>query len=195
MSSRTEILKTIRGQSPPAVELPILARDWLRYANPWQQFQTLLESVGGRFVRLADEQDIFSALATLPEYAQTARVVSQIPSVTGNVDLEAVDDPHELETVEWAVLPGEFAVAETGAIWVSDQQVRQRAIYFIVQHLALVVSAGQIVHNMHDGYARAALGASSLGLFISGPSKTADIEQSLVIGAHGPRSLTVFCLG
>ena len=73
--------------------------------------------------------------------------------------------------------------------------VPHRAIFFITQHLALVVPAEQMVHNLHEAYARISLGTSSLGVFISGPSKTADIEQSLVIGAHGPRSLTVFLVG
>jgi L-lactate dehydrogenase complex protein LldG len=110
-------------------------------------------------------------------------------------DLAAVADPHELEDVDMAIAPGEFAVAENGAVWVTDRQVRQRAIFFIPQHLALVVPREQLVHNMHEAYRRLAFDGPGFGVFISGPSKTADIEQSLVIGAHGPRSLTVFLLG
>ncbi len=118
-----------------------------------------------------------------------------MPDVAGNCDLADVRDPHELESVDWAIMPGLFGVAENGAIWVTDEKVPHRAIYFIVQHLALVLPADQLVHNMHEAYDRLTVGTSSLGVFISGPSKTADIEQSLVIGAHGPRSLTVFCMG
>jgi L-lactate dehydrogenase complex protein LldG len=100
-----------------------------------------------------------------------------------------------LEDVDMAIAPGEFAVAENGAVWVTDRQVRQRAIFFIPQHLALVVPREQLVHNMHEAYGRLAFGEAGFGAFISGPSKTADIEQSLVIGAHGPRSLTVMLIG
>ena len=117
-----------------------------------------------------------------------------MPGVASSVDLDAVADPHDLESVDWAVLPGQFGVAENGAIWVTDAGLKHRAIYFIVQHLALVLPSDQIVHQMHEAYGRASVGSSSLGVFISGPSKTADIEQSLVIGAHGPRSLTVICV-
>jgi L-lactate dehydrogenase complex protein LldG len=45
---------------------------------------------------------------------------------------------------------------------------------------------------MHEACARVAAGPKEYGLFIAGPSKTADIEQALVIGAHGARSCTVF---
>jgi L-lactate dehydrogenase complex protein LldG len=59
----------------------------------------------------------------------------------------------------------------------------------------LIVPADQIVHNMHQAYDRLQFNEPSYRLFISGPSKTADIEQSLVIGAQGPRSLVVFLVG
>ena len=103
-----------------------------------------------------------------------------------------MDDPHQLEAVEFAILPGQFAVAENAAVWVTSRAVRHQAIYYLTQHLALVVPRDQLLHNMHEAYARLSFDQAEFGCFISGPSKTADIEQSLVIGAHGPRSLAVF---
>ena len=47
---------------------------------------------------------------------------------------------------------------------------------------------------MHHAYDRIAQAEYPFGLFLAGPSKTADIEQSLVLGAHGSRSMTVFLL-
>src|SRR5262249_25432909 len=101
---------------------------------------------------------------------------------------------HALADVDFAILPAHFGVAENGAVWVTDAGVKHRAVYFLTQHLALVLPADQMVDNMHQAYERLAFAGPGFRAFISGPSKTADIEQSLVIGAHGPRSLTVFAL-
>jgi L-lactate dehydrogenase complex protein LldG len=138
-------------------------------------------------------------------YSEARQIVSVVPGVgDANVDLASIEDPHALAGVDVAILPGEFGVAENGAIWVTDRVARWRAVYYICQHLVLVLPACEIVDNMHAAYERlrtaGAVGSSAFsepmfGAFISGPSKTADIEQSLVIGAHGPRSLTVFLVG
>jgi L-lactate dehydrogenase complex protein LldG len=174
---------------------PDLRQDWVRYADPFAQFKSVVEAAGARCEQVAKQADIAPLLATLDAYQAATRIVSGVDGVGSTVQLTDVDDPHALDVVDWAVLPGEFGVAENGAIWVTDEHVRHRAIYFIAQHLALVLPANQIVHTLHEAYDRIEPGRSSLGLFIAGPSKTADIEQLLVIGAHGPRSLTVICVG
>ena len=119
-----------------------------------------------------------------------------VPSAsTGSVAIETISDPHQLFDIDFAILPGEIAVAENAAVWVSDARVKHRVIFFLCQHLALVVQRKDLVHNLHEAYERLNVTASPFGGFIAGPSKTADIEQSLVIGAHGPRSMTVFIVG
>jgi len=57
------------------------------------------------------------------------------------------------------------------------------------------VDERQVVNDMHEAYARLAPREIGYGLFISGPSKTADTEQALVIGAQGARRCTVFLVG
>jgi len=191
MSSRDEILKAIRAQRVADADLPSLDQAWIRYEDPWSQFQAAIAAVGGSCARVASSADIQALLQAHDTFTGAARIVSRVPGVAATFDLDAVDDPHALESVDWAIMPGHLGVAENGAIWVNDVGLKHRAIYFIVQHLALVLPTQAIVHNMHEAYQRIALGESDLGAFISGPSKTADIEQSLVIGAHGPRSLLV----
>jgi L-lactate dehydrogenase complex protein LldG len=191
MSSRDEILLAIRKHLPEAMPLPDLDGPWIQYPDPIAQFASVLEMIGGRCVRVPNMHAINAELETLPVY-----VSAKIPGLgTPTVDLNAIADPHALEDIDFAILPGQFGVAENAAVWVSDEAVKHRVIYFLCQHLSLVISAQDFVHNMHEAYARLSVGSSPFGGFIAGPSKTADIEQSLVIGAHGPRSMTVFVVG
>jgi L-lactate dehydrogenase complex protein LldG len=196
MASRDEILAAIRKHQPLATEPPRLDGAWTTYPDRLAQFASVLSAIGGRFIRAADAAEAHGQLRDLAVYRDAKQIVSTVSGIgQSTVDLASISDPHQLETVDFAVLPGEFGVAENGAIWVTDRELPHRVIYFIVQHLALVISANQIVENMHQAYERLTFERAEFGAFISGPSKTADIEQSLVIGAHGPRSLTVICVG
>ena len=106
----------------------------------------------------------------------------------GNFDSNSQDDAHNLKDIDLAIVKGNFAVAENGAIWMKDETNRHRALYFIAQNIVIVIEENDIVNNMHEAYEKLNFEKSGFGVFISGPSKTADIEQSLVIGAHGPKS-------
>jgi L-lactate dehydrogenase complex protein LldG len=195
MSSKQHILDAIRSQRVPPRDLPSLAQNWITYPDRYAQFKTVVESVGGRCFTVADAAQANEILQQTPAYANAKQIVSLVPRIgQANVDLQAIDDPHQLETLDFAIVRGEFGVAENGAIWVTDAGVKHRAVFFICQHLAIVLPADAIVDNLHQAYQRLTIPQPGFGIFISGPSKTADIEQSLVIGAHGPRSLTVLCL-
>lgn len=196
MTSRDEILSAIRKRLPEAFPQPDLEGPWIRYPDPITQFASVLEMIGGRCIRVPDLAAIDAALQTIPAYTSAKQIVSTIPGVgRPTVDLNAIDDPHALEDVDFAILTGQFAIAENAAIWIGDEVIKHRVIYFLCQHLSLVVRAEEVLHNMHQAYERLTFATPRFGGFIAGPSKTADIEQSLVIGAHGPRSMTVFVVG
>lgn len=193
MTSRDEILSAIRQHLPEASPLPELDGPWIEYSDPIAQFASVLEMIGGQCVRVPSIEAINAALQLVPAYTTATQIVSTIPGVgASTVDLNTIDDPHVLEDVDFAILPGQFGVAENAAVWITDEGLRHRVIYFLCQHLALVIRAENVIHNMHMAYERLTFGGPRFGGFIAGPSKTADIEQSLVIGAHGPRSMTVF---
>ena len=194
-NSKSTILTAIRRHHLSEAALPDLDQSWIQFSDLRAQFAAVLESVGGRAVMVADATMLNSELSKISEWRDAKESVSLVGGVRGNVDLALINDAHATETIDFAILPGEFAVAENGAVWVSDLNVKHRAIFFIAQHLALVVPSSNLVSNMHEAYRRLSFDAPSFGAFISGPSKTADIEQSLVIGAHGPRSMTVFIVG
>lgn len=193
--AKTTILSAIRRHHLAEAPLPSLDQEWIQFPDPRLQFATVLESVGGRAIMVTDLTSVNSELSALPAWSSAKKTISLIAGVAGNTDLTQIADSHATEDIDFAILPGEFAVAENGAVWVTDTAVKHRAIYFIAQHLALVVSASNLVSNMHEAYRRLSFESPRFGAFISGPSKTADIEQSLVIGAHGPRSMTVFVVG
>lgn len=200
MSSKQSILAAIRKAGAPEAAAPDLNRNWITFDDKPRAFAEVLASVGGKCVFVADRGEIPAQLAEHPAFAAAKKIVSSVAEVSGNIDLAQLHDPHLTEDVDFAILPGKFGVAENGAIWITDEGLRHRAIYFIVQHLVLVIPRSEIVDNMYSAYRRLNLGARgegdrTFGAFIAGPSKTADIEQSLVIGAHGPRSLTVYCVG
>lgn len=192
--ARDEILNAIRRHSVPDVAYPEQDVVGIRYEDPRAAFTEILTAVGGDVHSVPDLAAVGQSLCDLDAFTQAQQRASQLVELSGdwNVRLDDVQDPHQLADLDFALFRGEFGVAENGAIWVTDHGVRQRAAFFISQHLALVIPTQQIVHNMHEAYARLAFNDNTFGCFISGPSKTADIEQSLVIGAHGARSLTVF---
>lgn len=105
--------------------------------------------------------------------------------------IDIPSDAHDLDRLNLAILDGQFGTAENGAIWLEEADLRLRAIPFITEHLVITLSKKQLVATMHDAYDRIQKSTSGFGLFLAGPSKTADIEQSLVIGAHGAKSLRV----
>jgi L-lactate dehydrogenase complex protein LldG len=201
MSSKTDILSRIRRNQPTPLPLPDLAAAWTEYADREAQFLEVLTMVGGAGLVVADQQELAARVAAIPAVRAAERVVCTVAGLDQSVpagtlvDLATIDNPHELADIDVAILPGEFAVAENAAVWVTDAAVRHRAIYFIAQHLVLVVPRDAVLDHLHQAYERLSFAGAGYGLFISGPSKTADIEQSLVIGAHGPRSLTVLLVG
>jgi L-lactate dehydrogenase complex protein LldG len=197
VSSRSAILTALRAAAPPAAPLPALPASGQRFDDPVAQFALALTGVGGSCDRVPNIDALRMAVAALPVVAQAKKVASEVPQAhPGNVALAAINDPHLLADVDVAVIRGEFAVAENGAVWVPAKGLgRRQALPFIAQHLVLVVDPLDVVHTLHEAYARLRFDGPGFGLFISGPSKTADIELALVIGAHGARSTIVFLVG
>lgn len=197
-TSRESILNTLRKHAVPETELPDLqqpelTQQWITYPDLSQQFSDLLASIKGLCLRVKNVEEVNQRLAELPVYQESNNICSLIPDCgQPTVNVNKITDPHDLENIDFAILPGEFCVAENGATWITNDGGPLRTLYFLSQHVALVVPASEVVPHMHAAYQRLSFENRSFGTFMAGPSKTADIEQSLVIGAHGARSLTVF---
>jgi L-lactate dehydrogenase complex protein LldG len=141
----------------------------------------------GAFKGASEDFDFRTALAVVGARIMTKEELEiEFP---GRRRFDKTMDGLSLADVEVLEIDGEFGVAENGAIWLTEDALPHRVAPFICQHL--VINVKKIVPHMHAAYEELGKVNSGFGLFLSGPSKTADIEQSLVIGAHGARSLTI----
>lgn len=196
MASRDDILARLRRKAPPRAAAPELTGLGVAFADPVAQLATAVAAVGAAFVRVPDLATADAAIAALPQASAGPKRVSRVPGVgRPSLELAAVADPHELADLDLAVLPGALAVAENAAVWIDGDALAHRAVFVIASHLVLVVQARDIVSDLHQAYARLAGRPRGYGVFVSGPSKTADIEQVLVIGAQGARTCTVVVVG
>lgn len=191
-SSRAKILAAIKQNQPELTPLPDIAFLKGISEGAKDRFITTLTTIGGKVFEVKAYEEVKSLLKQ--NFDTQKRVVSTLPELADMAEINTGQpiDPHTLEDIELTVIKAHFAVAENGAIWITEDIMGQRVLPFICQHLAAVVDAQSIVPTMHEAYQRIADGKYGFGTFIAGPSKTADIEQSLVLGAHGPRSMTVF---
>lgn len=162
MTAREAILAAIRAAAVPAA--PAVDHAWERPADGASvaMFVRTLESVGGQAI--------------------VAERGASLPAVLERIAAEA---GHPVEAVR-----GRLAVAENGAVLVDATDLAARTDVVLPEHLVLVVPATAIVATMHEAVRRLPV-AAGCWWFLSGPSKTADIERALVIGAQGARWLTV----
>lgn len=188
MSSRNLMLQAIRQNKPATVSLPEYDRFSDQEIDLVSQFCRVIQEIGGMTVETKDGELAVMILELFPSHD---RIASTTPGYAGNVSLGDIKDPHELADLDLYICEGAFGVAENGAVWLDESQLVHRAAPFLTQNLAIVLYQKNIVGNMHEAYERVRVNETGFGVFVAGPSKTADIEQSLVIGAHGPRSLTV----
>jgi L-lactate dehydrogenase complex protein LldG len=189
MTSRERILEAVKKNQPAGIDAPELKAFPSSFPSAIEKFKTVLVTIGGAVIEVSNQEAIAEYVAR--NFPEAKRIVN----LTTAAMPDPSADPHLLENVDLAILPGAFGVAENGAVWITDEKMGDRALPFICANLALVVRQQDIIPTLHQAYERIGTAEYNLGTFIAGPSKTADIEQSLVLGAHGPKSMTVFLLG
>ncbi|NDV84451.1 LUD domain-containing protein [Bacteroides sp. 51] len=189
MSTRNEFMNRLKNHTPVPYDMPELTLEQISYTDNIEQFIQISSFVGGQAIELKEGEDVNELIRSL--YPDARNIASNLPDITlSTVNPDEVDDPHALDNLDLSVIEGEIGVAENGCIWI-PQQVRQKVIYFISEYLVILLDKSKLVATMHDAYKRIPDSEYGFGVFISGPSKTADIEQALVVGAHGARGVTV----
>lgn len=192
MSSREKILAAVTMNQPALQPLPdVNAVNALRFEDRFARFAEVLKNIGGTVLEV-------SGMDEIADYIKHSfpgeECITTVAGLTGVSLVDADTAPHHLQNAALAVITAQFAVAENGAVWVTEQDYLVRALPFICSHLAVITDKKHIVNNMHEAYDFIGNAGYGFGVFIAGPSKTADIEQSLVLGAHGPKTMTVFVI-
>ena len=190
MSRKEDILAKRKANIRETYDMPRLdGIKGITYDDKVKQFMEMTTTVGGKAVLTDKDTDINKLIRELyPDAKEIASNVEGITIATRNPD--TVAEASELNGTDVAVLRGEVAVAENGCIWI-PQTMKEKAVCFISEYLVIITDRETIVNNMHEAYARIEMPNYGYGCFISGPSKTADIAQALVMGAQAARGVTV----
>jgi len=193
MGSRDNILSRVKANKPEAIDLPKIDLNVFDDSrNVLDEFIKKVETAGGNVFEATSSENVVSQVKTMFPNAEVNFSNLEGTQRFNSFSLEEIKNPHDLDDLDILILEGGFGVAENGAIWLSDNKMTMRVLPFITKHLVLVLKKDNIVPLMHQAYQKLDSEETDFGVFISGPSKTADIEQSLVIGAHGALSLSIF---
>lgn len=207
MSSKEDILKKYRANVHERYDMPDLSDiKAVTYPDPLLQFMNMTKSVGGNAIEVEKGRDVNELIREL--YPDAKEIASNLPEITiATRNPDDVGRARDLNGTDVGVVRGEFGVAENACVWI-PQTMKEKAVMFISENLVILLPKSEIVNNMHEAYKRlsapggspagstddSAFGAYGYGTFISGPSKTADIAQVLVMGAQAARSATVLLL-
>ncbi|MET0244222.1 MAG: LUD domain-containing protein [Flavitalea sp.] len=195
MTSKEQILGAIAANKPALRPLPALPAEPID-TEPFvklQKFSAVLQGIGGTTEEIESTTQITAYKSEL--IAKGLKVASFSPEAgPGNFEVDPSQTAPELEMVDYAFINATLGVAENGSVWLYESQFVNRLLPFICQHLVIILQKNTIVSDMHEAYRNIDAIKEGYGLFLAGPSKTADIEQSLVIGAHGARSAKIFLI-
>jgi len=190
VSSRDEIIARVRKSQPAARPLPeVPAFDDAATGSLLESFEAALVRMGGKLIDAPADGDLEALVRRL--FPDARVICSAAPEVKGTRPLARVRAPAELHDVDVGVVRAVYGVAETGSVWLTEAQFKVNALGFLAQHLVVLLDPSRIVVNLHHAYRERAQFDTRYGVFMTGPSATADIEGVLIHGAQGIRTLTV----
>jgi L-lactate dehydrogenase complex protein LldG len=189
MSSRDDILARVRKNQPAPQPLPAVPTFDTDIGAPLERFKTALLRMGGKIADPPAAGDLDALVGRL--FPDAKVICSATPEVEGNRPIGGVRKPADLADVDVGVVRAVYGVAETGSVWLTEAEFRMNSLGFLAQHLVVLLDPARIVGNLHHAYRERAHFDARYGVFMTGPSATADIEGVLIHGAQGIRTLTV----
>ncbi|MBK7762515.1 MAG: LUD domain-containing protein [Bacteroidetes bacterium] len=164
-----------------------------------EKFAKEFALLGGKFVYCANVQELCEQLETLADTMQWKKIHTKDHSLLKlfhQQELDFVQDGNDMRDIEVGISTCETLVARTGSVMLSASQPYGRALPVYAPIHITVAFAKQLVYNISDSinylqqkYPKQLPSMISL---TTGPSRTADIEKTLVVGVHGPKEVYVF---
>lgn len=189
---KEELFDKLRRNTREQFDMPDLTINAIKYPDTVKQFIEMSQTVGGKVKCIKKEDDVNKVIREL--YPDAKVFASNVPGIEADLNPDTVAEAKDLNGTDVGILQGELGVAENGCIWV-PQTMKEKAVCFISEELVILLDKKNIVNNMHEGYKRIRVPELGYGCWISGPSKTADIEQALVMGAQAARGVTILLIG
>lgn len=208
MSDRTQILERIRSAldesgDPREPELPDIARGALEgdHESVIRRFVEEVEAVSGVVHRVADldaaarELDILVGTTNVSKLVVTRDELARAVSARVLGQHEVVDpesDREQIASSQMGLAGARLAIAEHGTLVLAAEDDRSRFAALLPPHHVAILSERRILGTLAEALAKLGEGPLPADVtFVSGPSRTADIEQILVIGIHGPTRLDI----
>ena len=190
---KEDFLNKLRKNTHVQYDMPDMKIEGIQYEDTIQQFVDMTKSVGGHVMEAKKGDDLNEVVRKA--YPEAKVFASNLPEITiAEKNPDTVAEANDLNGTDVGIVRGEVGVAENGCVWI-PQTMKEKAVLFISEYLVIFLDKKNVVNNMHEAYARIDMDPKyNFGTFISGPSKTADIGQALVMGAQAARGVTVVLL-
>lgn len=190
---KEDLFEKLRKNTKAQFDMPAMNIQGITYEDTVAQFVKMTETVGGKVLEVRKTDDLNQIIRNL--YPEARVFASNLPFINiAQKNPDTVSAADELNGTDVGIVQGTVGVAENACVWI-PQTMKEKAVCFISEYLVIVLDRQNIVDNMHQAYSLIKMDpAYNFGTFISGPSKTADIEQALVMGAQAARGVTVLIL-
>lgn len=190
---KEELFEKLRQNTRTTYDMPDMNIPGITFPDRYRQFAQTVEAVGGQLVEARKTDDLNQIIRNL--YPEAVTFASNLPFISiAQKNPDTVAEASELNGTDVGIVQGAFGVAENACVWI-PQTMKEKAVCFISEYLVIILDKQNLVDNMHEAYRRIEMDPRyEFGTFISGPSKTADIEQALVMGAQAARGVTVLVL-
>jgi L-lactate dehydrogenase complex protein LldG len=215
-SSRDAILHRIRSQVSkiPAMELPPVPEVWPRQnpdpATMADRFESELKTVHGEVIRVATMADAQNRFADLVKQAGWTSIgVMYRPlccDAVKNIDTKLIQWPKsnwpsiEMAQLSASLITPEVLLADTGSSLIACPTAEDRLLCYLPPECVIIARTDQLSEHLQAAWQTLAPRCADHGLsgefvIVTGPSRTSDIEKTLILGVHGPKRLVVILVG